>query len=649
MPVDEFYPSRSQSLEDRIRHIENWASLFSGRRSEDPAVLESAAPYLVEVADSTTSGSGTPFVPELYVTTVPDSTTRNLVQATNTATVPLVIRLFSGSTQNLLEGQNAAGTTLTRWMSTGEVRAPLADIGDQQGQRNTTFGSSSMRFIVSGNTQTCTQGLMATANPAAADIFTCELQLGAYNAAWGDARRAASFGLSGNLSAAGALTNEVIYISDPEAGAKVAEWDRFGRFDLPLVSLRFGDYGSGFPEINPDAGVLFIRGRILAENSTINNILQFTDTAVASTAHFIRMTARLSGNLGLITVKNWANVTYVPIVGIGLTGQTGNLLNLYENNATGEGIVFAIDAAGDALFRRTTTTTVGRKVGEIAFVLSDTTDATRKGRGTLLATDATADREAMRWETDGSRAQIAFGGAVLSSTFVATLIPVNTFVGLVVRGAASQSAALQTWQDSSGNVLSSVGSAGAVLAGVRDAATNTIVTVLSVAHNTSGTPAAGYGSRQLWCLESSTTEDVDAAAFELSWVVATHGSRTARMQFYAYDTAARECIRMEASGSAPMLGFYGVAAVARPSAYTQTYATADKTHANPTAVTLTDNSGGTADTTLEAISAGYVQSEVANNFADLAASNNALIADVLDVKQLLNSVIDDLQSQGILQ
>jgi hypothetical protein len=39
---------------------------------------------------------------------------------------------------------------------------------------------------------------------------------------------------------------------------------------------------------------------------------------------------------------------------------------------------------------------------------------------------------------------------------------------------------------------------------------------------------------------------------------------------------------------------------------------------------LTDNSGGAANDTLEAISAAYVQSEVRNNFADLAAKVNAI-------------------------
>ncbi len=97
------------------------------------------------------------------------------------------------------------------------------------------------------------------------------------------------------------------------------------------------------------------------------------------------------------------------------------------------------------------------------------------------------------------------------------------------------------------------------------------------------------------------------------------------------------------------LGFYGVAPVARPAAYTQTYATATKTHSNPTATVLTDNTAGTADTTLEALNDIYMASEHRANFADLAAAVNALIVDLANVKQVLNSVIDDDQILGLKQ
>lgn len=97
------------------------------------------------------------------------------------------------------------------------------------------------------------------------------------------------------------------------------------------------------------------------------------------------------------------------------------------------------------------------------------------------------------------------------------------------------------------------------------------------------------------------------------------------------------------------IGFFNVTPAARPAAYTQTYATASRTHSNLTAATLTDSTGGTANTTLVAISGTGDDANVNNNFADLAAQVNALLTDITNVKQVLNSVIDDDQTLGLKQ
>ena len=97
------------------------------------------------------------------------------------------------------------------------------------------------------------------------------------------------------------------------------------------------------------------------------------------------------------------------------------------------------------------------------------------------------------------------------------------------------------------------------------------------------------------------------------------------------------------------IGFFATAPVAQAGAYTQTYATASATHANPTAAVLTDSTGGTANQTLVAISGTSDDAEINNNFADLADEVNKLIADVANAKQVLNQVIDDLQAYGLVQ
>jgi hypothetical protein len=92
---------------------------------------------------------------------------------------------------------------------------------------------------------------------------------------------------------------------------------------------------------------------------------------------------------------------------------------------------------------------------------------------------------------------------------------------------------------------------------------NTVVDGILIDRTITGTPAAGYGTRTATRLKSSTTANTLASNVETSWVVATHASRTARAVYNIYDTAAREALRLEASGTAAMIGFLGANASAR--------------------------------------------------------------------------------------
>lgn len=111
---------------------------------------------------------------------------------------------------------------------------------------------------------------------------------------------------------------------------------------------------------------------------------------------------------------------------------------------------------------------------------------------------------------------------------------------------------------------------------ITDAGTTTTVNPWTISHNSSGTAAAGFGVGLKFALSSTTTADQDAGQVSLEWATATHASRKARGKLIAYDTAARECLRFEASGSAAMLGLFGHAAAVQPSAYTPTNVTTDR-------------------------------------------------------------------------
>jgi len=100
---------------------------------------------------------------------------------------------------------------------------------------------------------------------------------------------------------------------------------------------------------------------------------------------------------------------------------------------------------------------------------------------------------------------------------------------------------------------------------VSDAGTTTAVATFVSRHRTSGTAAAGLGSKLTFQADSTTTQDRDQALVQAVWATATDASRKARLLLYVSDTALREGMRIEASGSAPLLGFFGAAAVAQQS------------------------------------------------------------------------------------
>jgi hypothetical protein len=83
----------------------------------------------------------------------------------------------------------------------------------------------------------------------------------------------------------------------------------------------------------------------------------------------------------------------------------------------------------------------------------------------------------------------------------------------------------------------------------------------------------------------SSTSDRAQAAIDTSWVDSTDATRKARVTIKAYDTAAREGFRVEASGSVAKVGFYGHAAAAQSAAYTPTNVTPDRSYdANATTI-----------------------------------------------------------------
>lgn len=101
---------------------------------------------------------------------------------------------------------------------------------------------------------------------------------------------------------------------------------------------------------------------------------------------------------------------------------------------------------------------------------------------------------------------------------------------------------------------------------------------------------------------------------------------------------------LEGSGSlahtGTTAGFYSATPIVRPSAYTQTYSTATRTHDTPVAA----QPASTAATNVTPF--GYTTATQANAIKEACRD---LVTDMANVKQVLNQVIDDLQALGLLQ
>jgi hypothetical protein len=80
----------------------------------------------------------------------------------------------------------------------------------------------------------------------------------------------------------------------------------------------------------------------------------------------------------------------------------------------------------------------------------------------------------------------------------------------------------------------------------------------------SGTPAAGFGQRQRFRLQSSTTENREAAAIDVVWAVATDASRSGELQLKTSDYAGeRTNLRLSALNGVSQIGFHNTAPITK--------------------------------------------------------------------------------------
>ena len=131
-------------------------------------------------------------------------------------------------------------------------------------------------------------------------------------------------------------------------------------------------------------------------------------------------------------------------------------------------------------------------------------DAAALRTAAALGTAATAN------STDFVAAASVTGGGVLATGGFTLTVPATGTAALL--GTANSFTAAQS-------------------VALSDAATAAVSTLLTLGHNSSGTPASSFGTRLLMQLQSSTTANRDAAAIDAVWTTSTDASRTSRIDF----------------------------------------------------------------------------------------------------------------------
>lgn len=119
---------------------------------------------------------------------------------------------------------------------------------------------------------------------------------------------------------------------------------------------------------------------------------------------------------------------------------------------------------------------------------------------------------------------------------------------------------------------------------VTDSGTTSVLDVLTVNHESSGTPAANFGVGIKAQMRSSTTTSQDAGRVVWSWNTATHASRASRLTFSVYSTSTEQTLLTLTGGASP------TATVAAPTTISFTDAA---TTTAPDGLTLTHDSSGT--------------------------------------------------------
>ena len=177
---------------------------------------------------------------------------------------------------------------------------------------------------------------------------------------------------------------------------------------------------------------------------------------------------------------------------------------------------------------------------------------------------------------------------------------------------------------------------------VADAGTNTLPRALSISHITSGTPANGFGTSVDFVLQTAGAgggTGNQSAGIMSRWRVADHATRAGFLRFSVGDSTSSAVTICDMSTDGAGNGMWGLFGnySAKRAAYTQTYATADKTLSAYTADVESGAYTGATDGEAKLVDLNALRVAYEN-----------LRAFVEDLAGVVNAHTDDLQAYGMV-
>lgn len=339
------------------------------------------------------------------------------------------------------------------------------------------------------------------------------------------------------------------YISDPNAAKDTG----LARSSAAVVRVTNGSTGTGS----------LICGTTDSGTTTVTNGLtighQSTGTPAAglgsATLYRINSSTTADQDAGRVTAY-WTDATHATrtaAVGIEVVSNAGALAEVLRVTGSGT-IATGLSVTGNAAGSGVTLTVLSSGTNE-SLVLQP------KGTGTVTVGNSSTPVTGIR----------ILGSGGIDSTISVTSGQKITVAGLEAVGPVVWASGFASLGGSSGNVTVVTVSnthvsvtpngTGRTRLTKSTSATSTVEVLAQLMHNSSGTPAAGFGGSHLFSLDSSTTDDQDAVQVAALWTVATHASRTSEYSVRTVTNAGAlaEVARFDGGGGAtPSAGNTGL-------------------------------------------------------------------------------------------